>query len=184
MPLTIACPNCGKSLKLPEAVVGKRVRCPGCQEIFTAEAPEEEEPIRPAAESEGVQERPSRSRRVEREEPEEEEEERPRRRPRRRRDDDDDDYRVRRGRPHRGGVVLTMGILAVVFGICCPLVCWIVGAIGLVMASTDLSQMSARQMDRSGQGITRAGQILSAVGIVIGILNAILGVILRVGNKL
>ena len=182
MPLTIACPNCGKSLKLPEAVVGKRVRCPGCQEVFTATAPEEEEPIRPAAESEGVQERPSRSRRVEREEPEEEEEDRPRRRPRRRRDDDDD-YRVSRGSPHRGGVVLTLGILSVFFALCCPCIGWILGGIGLSMANTDLSQMDSRRMDRSGQGLTRAGQILSIVGIVIGILNAILGAVLRMNNK-
>lgn len=184
MPLTIACPNCGKALKLPEAVIGKRVRCPGCQEVFTATAPEEEEPIRPAAESESVQERPSRSRRVEREEPEEEEEDRPRRRRRRRRDDDDDDYGVRRGRPHRGGTVLTLGILAVFFALCCPCIGWILGGIGLNLANADLSRMEARQMDRSGQGMTRAGQILSIVGIVIGILNAILGAVLRASNKL
>ena len=180
MPLTIACPNCQKSLKLQESVLGKRVRCPGCQEVFTATAPEEE-PMRRADEGEGVQERPSRSRRVEREEREEEDEDRPRRRPRR--IEDDDDEGVARGRPHRGGVVLTMGILAVVFALCCPLVCWILGGIGLTMASTDLSQMAARRMDRSGQGITRVGQILSIVGVVLGLLNAIVGVILRINGK-
>src|SRR5262245_55958990 len=37
--ITIICPECEKSIKAPESVVGKKIRCKGCGEIFTAKAP-------------------------------------------------------------------------------------------------------------------------------------------------
>jgi uncharacterized protein (TIGR00266 family) len=39
MPFTIAC-ECGKSLQVREDLVGKKVRCPGCQAIMTVPAPD------------------------------------------------------------------------------------------------------------------------------------------------
>jgi hypothetical protein len=30
------CPHCGKPTKIPERLLGKKVRCPGCKEIFLA----------------------------------------------------------------------------------------------------------------------------------------------------
>ena len=36
MPLVVAC-GCGKSLTVPDALVGKNVRCPACQKMFTVE---------------------------------------------------------------------------------------------------------------------------------------------------
>jgi hypothetical protein len=149
-------------LKLEEAHLGTDVRCPACQQIFAAEAAAEEreaiqeQPIRPA---------PRRERPIERDYAEEE-----------RRWDDDD---FRSGEPHRGGTVLTMGILALVFALCCPLVCWVLGGIGLSMANTDLDKMARHKMDRSGQGSTQTGKVLAIVGLVLGSINAVLGVILR-----
>lgn len=35
----IACPNCGKSLKVPPAAVGKRVRCKHCEHAFVVRPP-------------------------------------------------------------------------------------------------------------------------------------------------
>jgi predicted Zn finger-like uncharacterized protein len=182
MPVNISCPNCGKSLALQEAHMGKKVRCPGCQQVFTANPPEEN--IQPAEEMEAVQERPSRTGRPRAPEPEEEEEAaRPRRRRAADEDEDVEGGEERVGAPHRGGTVLTMGILALVFALCCPLICWIVGGIGLSMASTDLGKMARRQMDRTGQGMTNTAKILCIVGLIIGTLNAILGIVLQVARK-
>jgi hypothetical protein len=142
-----------------------------------ADAPEEEA-IEPVEESEGVQERPS-----QRSRPRREKDDRDRDRRRRRRDYEDDDDELVRRQPHRGGTVLTLGILALVFAFCCPLVCWIVGGIGLSMAGADLGLMARRRMDRSGQGMTKAGQVLSIIGLVLGTINAIAGIFLRIGGK-
>ena len=40
MPVTTRCPHCKKTLRAPEAAVGKKTRCPACKEIlvFQAEA--------------------------------------------------------------------------------------------------------------------------------------------------
>jgi hypothetical protein len=37
MPFSVNCPACQKKLRLADAVSGKRIRCPQCQEIFKAE---------------------------------------------------------------------------------------------------------------------------------------------------
>jgi hypothetical protein len=39
--ITIICPECEKSIKAPEDVIGKRIRCKGCGETFTARPPKE-----------------------------------------------------------------------------------------------------------------------------------------------
>ncbi len=72
--------------------------------------------------------------------------------------------------PHRGGAVLTLGILGLVVCVICGIIAW-------VMGSTDLAKMRAGTMDRSGEGNTRAGMIcgmisciLNAVGLVIWLI--------------
>lgn len=37
--LDVSCPNCGKRLKIPSELEGKRVKCKGCQEVFPVKAP-------------------------------------------------------------------------------------------------------------------------------------------------
>ena len=41
MPATVdvSCPHCGKSLKVPAELAGKRVKCKGCDEVFAVPAP-------------------------------------------------------------------------------------------------------------------------------------------------
>lgn len=39
MPEIVVCPNCERKLKLPDKLLGKRVKCPNCQEPFQAAAP-------------------------------------------------------------------------------------------------------------------------------------------------
>ena len=96
--------------------------------------------------------------------------EEPRDHPRRRRPendygdyDDDEYYRRRRRRgviPHRGAVILTLGILSLVL-MCIGV---ILGPIAWAMGTTDLSEMRSGRMDAEGEGITNAGRICGIVG--------------------
>ncbi len=71
-------------------------------------------------------------------------------------------------RPHRGGVVLAMGIL----GILC---CFIFAIIAWVMGSSDLKDMAAGRMDRSGEGLTRAGMICGIIGVILSAIGFFIG---------
>lgn len=59
--------------------------------------------------------------------------------------------------PHRGGTVLTMGILGLV-------VCGLLGLFGWLMGSKDLAEMDAGTKDPSGRGVTKAGKIMGIIG--------------------
>lgn len=105
MPEQIRCPSCDSTLRVPENLLGKRVKCPKCQTTFAAaiDQPEEIEEMEEIEEIEEIEEgirtssgggkkparRPARRSEEEDDEPEEEldeeEDERPRRRRRRRR---------------------------------------------------------------------------------------------------
>ena len=122
------------------------------------------------------------------------EDERPVRRPRNSRDDEDDDRPARRpsrddeddyddapvrgrgGKPHRGGMILTFGIL----GLLC---CGIFAILAAIMGAGDLKQMAAGRMDRSGEGMTKVGMILGYVGIGLWIIGVIANIALNVGGR-
>ena len=36
MPEIVSCPNCRRRSRLPDALIGKKVKCPECKEVFTA----------------------------------------------------------------------------------------------------------------------------------------------------
>jgi len=67
-------------------------------------------------------------------------------------------------RPHRGGTVLALGILGLV-------VCCICGIIAWSMGSSDLREMAAGRMDRSGEGSTRAGQICGMISVILAVIG-------------
>jgi predicted Zn finger-like uncharacterized protein len=46
MPVIISCPDCGRKVRVQDEQLGKKVRCPGCKEVFTAAEEEEEAPAR------------------------------------------------------------------------------------------------------------------------------------------
>ena len=66
-------------------------------------------------------------------------------------------------RPHRGGIVLALGIIGIVL-------CGICGIVAWVMGNQDMRDMDAGRMDPSGRGATQAGKIC---GIIAPILLAI-----------
>jgi len=62
--------------------------------------------------------------------------------------------------PHRGAMVLTLGILGLI-------ICAACGVFALVMGKNDMREMDAGRMDPSGRGLTQAGWILGIIGTVI-----------------
>jgi hypothetical protein len=72
-------------------------------------------------------------------------------------------------KPHRGTLILVLGILSLV--LCAPL-----GIVAWIMGSTDLKQMDAGAMEPSGRPLTSAGRICGIIGtclLTLGILFAI-----------
>lgn len=72
--------------------------------------------------------------------------------------------------PHRGGTVLTMGILGL-------LVCGFAAIAALVMGNKDIAEMDAGIMDDSGRGITQAGRIMGMIGVGLMVLNLVVVVL-------
>ena len=73
-------------------------------------------------------------------------------------------------KPHRGTLVLVLGILGLV--VCAP-----VGIAAWVMGNGDLKLMDAGQMDSTGRSITNAGRIcgiIASVLLILGVLGGIL----------
>jgi predicted Zn finger-like uncharacterized protein len=168
----ISCPQCERKLRATDDLLGKQVKCPTCGTTFTAEMPRP--PVTPIPIRE--EDRPGR-----------EERRPPRRPPAGRRDDrDEDDWedpgplgpppaaRSRRGMrrdavPHRGPLILVLGILSLVF-------CWtwvmsmVLGPIAWIMGHNDLKEMRAGRMDSDGQGMTNAGMICGIISTLLAVL--------------
>ena len=65
---------------------------------------------------------------------------------------------------HRGGIILTLGILGIVL-------CFICGIIAWVMGKNDLRQMDAGTMDPAGRDLTQAGKICGIIGFIVGCIG-------------
>jgi hypothetical protein len=68
--------------------------------------------------------------------------------------------------PHRGTLLLILGILGIV--VCGPL-----AIAAWVMGSNDLTAIRAGRMDREGEGMTNAGYILGIIGTILFVLQLI-----------
>jgi predicted Zn finger-like uncharacterized protein len=167
MPTVISCPSCQKQLKVPDELIGKAVKCPGCKQTFTAQAGG-----MPEAAEEAVQEPPRRRPAP----PPEDEEEAPRRPARRAAEDEEEERPSRRRRgggalqPHRGVMILILGILSIV---CCGFL----GIPAWVMGNTDMRAMDEGAMDPSGRQLTQIGKILGIIGIVWLVVQVFFGCI-------
>ncbi len=64
-----------------------------------------------------------------------------------------------RMRPHRGSVVLVLGILGLTL-------CVVFGIVAWVMGNKDLDAMRRGKMDPSGRGLTQAGRICGIISLV------------------
>jgi uncharacterized membrane protein len=78
-------------------------------------------------------------------------------------------------KPHRGTLILVLGILGLV--VCAPL-----GIAAWVMGSGDLKQMDAGAMDPSGRGNTQAGKICGIIGTILMVIGIIVfGILFTIG---
>lgn len=71
--------------------------------------------------------------------------------------------------PHRGGIVLALGLMGFVSG--CP----ILSIMAWVMGNGDLREMREGRMDPEGQGMTQAGYVLGMILSGFWILAAVIG---------
>jgi hypothetical protein len=68
--------------------------------------------------------------------------------------------------PHRGGLILTLGILGLV-------VCAFLGIAAWVMGSADLREMAEGRMDPAGRDMTNAGKICGMIATCLLILGGV-----------
>lgn len=76
-------------------------------------------------------------------------------------------------KPHRGTVILVLGILGLV-------VCGICGIVAWVMGNADLREMDSGLMDPAGRGTTQAGKILGMISVGLMALGLVLWLIMMV----
>lgn len=83
--------------------------------------------------------------------------------------DDEIGYRRSRRRylaPHRGGMILTFGILGIIGPwLCTPL--WFFSILAWIMGHADLKEIREGRMDPEGEGMTKAGWIMGIIGTVL-----------------
>jgi hypothetical protein len=74
-------------------------------------------------------------------------------------------------KPHRGGLLLALGILSYVLcGIFTAIPAWIMG-------HSDLKEMEAGLMDPSGRGLTQAGKILGMIHCILWMVAMAIGIV-------
>lgn len=164
MPIEMHCTGCGQMLRVADEHAGKKARCPACGTItevppsgsLAAPAEESNNPFSggysPAAEANPFADRPEQAAS-------------PYASP----------FAPSMGsgsfaRPHRGGLILTFGIV----GILC---CMPFGIAAWVMGASDLSEIRAGRMDPSGESTTRVGMILGIVSVGFAILWLLLNIV-------
>lgn len=166
MPLTIECPQCSRKVKVPETLLGQRVKCPMCGVEFEAQ----ENPsasVLPAGSPPPPPPVPEPSYEAPRRDPLDY--------------DEDLGYAPERRRPHRGATVLTLGILGVCTA-CCPLAGWVLGGCAMSMGNADLYEMAKGRMDREGRGITQAGRILGIIAVVFASLSFLANCLIKLST--
>ena len=188
MPFELTCPSCRRQLRVPDTLIGQRVKCPTCMVTFTAEEPTgSAPPPPPPPPAESVA--PPRQL-----EPREQPSRWDDRYDRRRDDDERDEPPYRRGGPdidrgpefradalpHRAGLVLTLGIVSVALSLNC---CWLAPLWGLgfgipawVMGQSDLRKIRSGAMDPDGESNTKAGWVCGIIGTCMGGLSLVAGV--------
>jgi hypothetical protein len=90
-----------------------------------------------------------------------------------RRDDYDDDFRGGK-EPHRGVLILVLGILSL-------MVCGIIGIFAWMMGKRDLELIRSGKMDKDGEALTKVGYILGIIGTILFLLWLVVFVLYIVG---
>jgi hypothetical protein len=166
MPEVLTCPGCQRKLQVPETLLGQDVQCPTCGASFRAQADLgfSAAPLAPVQLDQAPAEEPAPP---------------PPQRTYRHPEDHDRVADVRRRRrrdvePHRGGVILGLGIASLcvlVLGLAGAVIGVVLGPIAWIMGNTDLAAIHAGRMDPDGESQTNTGRML---GMIATIINAVL----------
>ena len=168
MAIEFKCQNCQKTLRVADEFAGKKARCPNCQTILLVEGDTEtveptsvQPPVAstPQPPAYGQTGTPSASPFATGN---------PYSSPAQASQYLTPPRRSSRGEPHRGGLVLGLGIGAMACNLCL-----IPGILALTFGLQDLKAMKEGRMDNEGHGLTLAGTIMG--GIMTGL--AVLGLL-------
>jgi len=66
-------------------------------------------------------------------------------------------------RPHRGPLILVLGILSL-------MMCGLLGIAAWIMGNNDLQEIRAGRMDPEGEGLTNAGRIMGMIGLLLTLI--------------
>ncbi|HYV36526.1 MAG TPA: hypothetical protein VE988_12515 [Gemmataceae bacterium] len=155
----INCPSCQRKLQVPETLLGQDVQCPSCGATFVGRVSGRPPPLA-SGPREVLQDRWDADQRSDVGRPLHGD----------RPYDDEDDLGTEFGRrrrdlsPHRGGMILTLGILGLA-------VCGIFAPIAWIMGNSDMVEIRAGRMDPEGEGLTQAGKICGIIGTVFLVLG-------------
>jgi hypothetical protein len=83
----------------------------------------------------------------------------------------------------KAGNMQLMGILSIVFGICCPLISLILGGIVLAQAGGVQSNLQQFGAPPDLLGKVSTGKICAIIGLVLSVINIVVGVAIRVSNS-
>ncbi len=157
----VSCPQCQRQLRIPDELLGQLVKCPSCGTTFagvagTPPAPPTPSPAAFAGEPArsaplplvGAYPKPGFDVPPGRDVP----------------------FPRRDAAPHRGVLILVLGILSLVF-------CALTGPVAWILGNTDLAEIRAGRMDPEGEGLTRAGQICGIIGTVLLFIQCGFGVL-------
>jgi hypothetical protein len=204
MAVFVACPQCAIRLSVPESLLGKKIRCASCMTVFDAQAQEAEPaktiagPLTSAVTDPSGKLAPP----ADDDLPMAPLDDEPVKKRKKRRADfqpDFDEYDDRRDRedrrrarrlvrqarwaPHRGGMVVVMGVLSVVlsamgvFGAVCAcfglfwLAGLVLGILSWLFGHSDLGQMDRGNMDPEGRSPNRTGYICGIVGTSLSVVT-------------
>ena len=163
VPIEFKCQSCHKTLRVPDEFAGRKAKCPNCQTILQVAAKSEtvkpldvqppiESSSNPFARSDSsIPNRSSTAAGNPYSSPQSQPQPLGR--------------RHFRGAPHRGGLVLGLGIGAMTCNFCL-----IPGILALIFGLADLKAMKEGRMDDEGQGLTLAGTIMGGIMTAIGAL--------------
>lgn len=171
----VDCPSCRSQLRVPDELLGQTVQCPSCQTTFPAPAEAAVPSVEPVAAeaprcpvcNEPIPADAEHCRLCGADLTLEDD--RPWERP-------DMGHARRDAEPHRGGLILGLGIASVAsagiapaFSGCTGLVALPLGITAWVLGSIDLKRMRAGQMDPQGLGLTQAGWICGIIGTLLSV---------------
>jgi predicted Zn finger-like uncharacterized protein len=167
MGTTIDCPSCSRKLRVTDELLGSSVRCPACGVAFTATDHSAPPPPAPPPPSPPPPSPPPDRQRVSSRSLSDELEI----------VQDGDDRPPYRGgfrrdmQEHRGTLILVLGILSLVTGICGVFL----GPIAWVMGNHDLQEMREGRMDPEGKGMTDAGRICGMIASILVLAGIVVG---------